>query len=150
MTDELQNDPKPAALETDLDKVFGTDKALEEQGAWIEFLPGVRFKIARNTTARFKQRIHAAYRPYQVLMNSGEGLPAAVEPKVNSEVIADTLLMAWEGVTFRGEAVPFERTRVIALLMELPDLRNWIWQQADSAANYRRKMLEQEGKDSST
>lgn len=124
-----------------LSKFFATDKKTEVGGVRIEILPGTAFVIARASSQnqKYQKALRDAYRPYEILLRGGE-LPPEKDAELNTQVIVESLLLGWEGVQYPdGVDLDFTRENAVTLLMALPDLREWVWKQANDPANYRIK-----------
>lgn len=124
-----------------------TDRSLERGGKEVEYYPGVYFTIARANTPAYTKLLRETYGPYELLLRNGDMDPE-IDAKLNAKVISRVILMGWRGVVYEGEELPFTTENAQRLLLELPDLRDWIWQQANQASNFRTARMAEAGKGS--
>jgi len=131
----------------DLKAMLSTHQETERNGRVMEFAPGVSFTIARANTPEYQKELRAAYQPYEMLLRGSE-LDPKIDAKLNAQVIAKTILKGWSGVVFDGKELEFNYQNAVQILLDLPDLREWIWQQANNPVNYRKSRIDAAGKDS--
>lgn len=127
---------------------FGTDKDLEQAGIILDFGDGVEFKIARagGSNVRFDKAVAAKMRKYE-LQRKHDLLEPEQMRTVFSEVLAETVVLGWKGVTDReGNELPFNRENCIKVFRDLPDLMDDVLEQSRKAALFKQTLLEDEAK----
>lgn len=128
--------------------MFGTDKALEERGVWLELDGEVSFLIARigHTGCAYNRLIRAKFKPHRRRIEN-DTLDDEVVRKIQAEVFAKTALLDWKGVTDKdGNKLPFSKEKAEELLLELPELADILFNFARDYVNYRQEEMEDEAK----
>lgn len=104
---------------------FGTDADAEAgQGIKISYGANTSFTIHRagGANKRFQRRFEAKMKPYtrQIQQNT---MDEDVAKQIFAEIYAETVVVAWEGVTDRdGNPLPFTYDNAVKLFLDLPDL----------------------------
>ena len=116
-------------------KDFKTDKNKEKDGVWEDLGDGCSVLVARyGNPAMIK-----AYRKYpRVLrqrLESGQ-VDDDKSATVLSKVIADTVLLDWNGLKEDGKEVVYSKEECVRVLTEYPDVRDMIFEMANEAARY--------------
>lgn len=130
---------KLSALRTDLNK--------ENKGVWVDWVAGVRFKIARMNNDAFDAFIIERQKAsIGRLRKKKQGTDEEKEAMMY-EAIARTVLLDWEGVEDEatGEPLKYTPERGIAALSdpEQKDMFRFIVRSAGDSDNYRQEFLEQ-------
>lgn len=127
---------------------FATDKALEQKGITLDFGDGLEFQIARagGSNVKFEKAVQSKMRKYD-LQRKHDLLEPEQMRTVFSEVLAETVVLGWKGVTDRaGNELPFNRENCIQLFRDLPDLMDDVLEQSRKAALFKQSILEDEAK----
>jgi hypothetical protein len=109
----------------DLKKAFGTNKALENEGAWVELGDGASVKVARLGNKLNADLIKKLIKPHKVALRN-DRLPDDVMEKITIEAMATTLLLDWKGIEDDGKPVPYTKENAVRLLTEYKDFRDQI------------------------
>lgn len=109
---------------------FKTDKTLEEQGTWIDLSPTSKIKLARIGCKNFQQEVKKRQKPYRAMVRAGT-LPDHVQTQILVGVLAETIILGWEGFTEGGEPVPYTKDNAVRVLTESRDFRDFIVTLAD-------------------
>jgi len=138
----MATDKKSKKLKTNLHTIFGTDKNLEEAGAWVEVngFYGLKIKVRR-------LRSEAAVKAYEriILEMFGEGKlrkPSDINATQSQEIIkrqlAEAVLVDWTGLrdAETGEDIPYSIETALEL-MEIGDFREFVFQAANDRDTYR-------------
>jgi hypothetical protein len=116
---------------------FKTLPSLEDEGVWLEVGEGFKVKVCRLGCKRHAE----LYRR----LTSPPGIRAAIESntyppeehaRMQVQLIAETILVGWEGLTENGVEVPYSVENAKRML-EVKDFRFLIHQLADQQANFR-------------
>lgn len=122
-----------------LSKEFGTDTQLEQEGVWVDYSPGVRFKIARTENPRYRRRLKQLSEPlrHQLRVRT---LSAEQAEDIVTRVVAETVLLDWEGIEHEetGEPLPYTTDEGYKALTNLRDLRAWVFETAENMALFRK------------
>lgn len=125
---------------------FGTDKKLEQEGVTLDYGDGLEVRIARagGSNTKFEKAVQLKMRKFG-LQAKHDLLDADQMREVMREVLAETVVLGWSGVTDReGNALPFNRENCIKLFKDLPDLFEDVLEQSRKAALFKTVVLEAE------
>lgn len=125
---------------------FGTDKKLEQEGITLDYGDGLELRIARagGSNIKFEKAVQAKMRKFG-LQAKHDLLDPDQMREVMREVLAETVVLGWTGVTNRdGAALPFNRENCIQLFKDLPDLFEDVLEQSRKAALFKTTVLEAE------
>ena len=109
----------------DLFKTFKTDKAKEQDGAWFPLDEHSKLLIARLNNPRYQAAIQKKANRYKVAAKV-KAIPEDVWEDLMNEVIAETILLDWTGITDKGEPLSYSVDNAKRMLSEYPDFRNTI------------------------
>jgi len=123
----------------------------EADGFILEVQDGdtsVEFKLARagSQNKKYVTRLQALMKPYKYQIDRGT-MKEDVAEAIMAQVIAETIILGWNGVTDRdGEEMEYTPELAKQLLLDLPALRNLIMEESQNVANFlREKREEREG-----
>lgn len=130
------------ALKTNIHAIFGTNAALEEDGAWVEVngLYGLKIKVRR-------LKSNAAQKAYEAIVAEefGEGklrtvkdITAEQSLKIQKRQLAEAVLLDWKNLrdSETGDEIPYSKE--IALeLMEIGDFREFVFQAANERDTFK-------------
>jgi len=125
----------------DIKKTFATDKEAEKGGVWFEIGEGGHVKIARLNNPIYRANFRKKIEPYRQAVEMGTMDDDSAD-KILIQVLAETIVVDWKGLTDEGENVPFTRDKAIELMTEYPDFRNFIVRNAENMNNFRLSMME--------
>jgi hypothetical protein len=127
---------------------FGTNKDAEQGGIILDYGDGLTIKIARagGSNIKFEKAAQAKMRKF--------GLQAKhdlLEPEqmrtIFREVLAETVVLGWTGVTDRdGNELPCTKDNIIKVFTDLPDLFDDVLEQSRKASLFKETILESEAK----
>jgi len=128
--------------------LFGTDLDLEKDGFALEY-GDVTFVIARagGANQKYQRCVERKMRPYRSAINSGTMVEDTAR-KLMAEAYAETIVLAWDGVTDRDNNVlDFTVENVTKVLLDLPDLFNELITESSRIANFVAAAAEADSKD---
>jgi hypothetical protein len=131
--------------------LFETNEDRELDGFDLIIYDGdveIKFVLARagGSNRKFANRLQALTRPYQRSMENGT-MPEDKAAALMAQAIAETIILDWENVADRnGDMMEYSPARAKQLLIDLPDLRQIIMEEASKASNFIAKEVE-EGQD---
>ncbi len=106
-------------------ETFSTDLAAETDGVWIPFGEGTRVKVRRFQSKPVQMVQQRLQKPYAGLVRGGQSLPDDIAEKITIRLIAEAVIVDWEGVTDReGNILPNTTEAKVQVLTDLPDFRN--------------------------
>ena len=130
----------------DLKKTFGTDKNLEQEGAWIDLGDGARIKVARLTNKAFRDFVERRKRNQRHALESGGDAAEAIANAILIEGMARFILLGWETVAIDGVNQEYCTANADKILNEFPDFKNQILAIAADRANFRAEEVAEAGK----
>lgn len=131
MTDEA---PKAESLYD----MFGSDESTSENGKWFKFGKTIEFKIRRFKSKKSRKVRDALEAPYKRATKFGSQLPDDVQNEITIQHIADGIIADWKGVVDKqGNPVKYSAAAAVALLTDLPDLRDSIAELSLNLDNFR-------------
>jgi len=132
----------------DLAKTFKTDTAKEQEGTWVPLDDGTaKLKIARMNNPRYREAQQRKLQRYKMAARS-KVVPDDVWEGILNELIAETILVDWEGITNDGKPYPYSVENAKQSLTELKDFREMVLGFADDMANFKASLDEATEKNS--
>ena len=123
------------------------DKKACSDGVWVNWIQGVKLKIARFYNPKHVALSKELSRPYRDAMNNGGEIPREKIEEMATECLAKTILLDWKGMEDDdGIEVPFSQDKALELLTMIPDMADFVSAMANSANNFRQSALENASK----
>lgn len=107
----------------DLFKTFKTDEAKEQEGVWVPLDETTRLRIARMKNARYKAALQRKLEGQKFQVRA-QAMTDEAYQKILNEVVAETILVDWEGITEQGVPLPYSVENAMHLLTVYPDFRD--------------------------
>lgn len=131
----------------DIFSTFATDEKLEVEGHWFNLSKTAKVRVARSGNPQYIKLLRKKLDENRVDLDSQGDEANEVAEKVMIDVMADTILLGWEGLEFRGK--PMEYSRLNArLLLQVKDFRKKISGFSESFEAFKIKAQEELGNDS--
>jgi hypothetical protein len=114
-------------------KSYKTDEAMKKEGVWVPW-DGSEFLIRSTDSAGYRRAVSAAAKKRN---------PAKVRKDIETqtelgiEAVALGILLDWRGVTDGGEPVECTKEAKLAVLKQVPDLRDFLTTEASDMANFQ-------------
>lgn len=132
---------------------FKTDTALEDEGVWttIDAATDAEIRIARIGNRRYRETMARRLKPYRRALRAGT-LDESVTERITAEVLAETVLLDWRGLTVGDEPLPYSRDKARDLLLDpaFRDFRDLVVELAGELDLYRERDLEDAEKNFAT
>lgn len=129
----------------DIIATFTTDDKLETEGKWFPLSKTAKVLVARSGNDKYLSALRQKMKEAQIDMSAGEEAEKLAED-VLIDVMAETLLLGWEGLTQDGKAVPYSREQARTYL-RIKDFRRKIGGFSDNFEAFRVKAEAEQGKD---
>lgn len=129
----------------DLRKVFGTNKAAEQSGTWVDIGGGAKVLIARAGNKHYREVMKRLLRPHRAALRS-DNMPDETLENMVIEATAQTILLGWEGVEDEGAALPYSVDNAKAMLAKYADFRDLVAGYAAEASTFKTQQDEAEVK----
>ena len=135
-----------------LRKMFETDTAVEREGIWLEYAPGVEIRIARagGSNQYFAKTMERIAKPHRRAIQTGV-IDKQILDDLFVKAYSQAIIVDWKGITkdlithddADAETVlDFNRDNVEAVLRAQPNLFTDIQKAADDIALYRAEIME--------
>lgn len=114
---------------------YAVDDRLENEGTWME-LGDAKFLIARTGNKKYVRKLSKAVDRHTKLLSRKDDVADKLSDEIMVSVIAETILLGWEGVSFKGEKMPYTLENAKTLLA-IKDFRRQIIELADDFDAYK-------------
>jgi hypothetical protein len=128
----------------DVYTTYATDETAEVEGRWFPLSKTAKVLVARSGNSRYNAAFRKKLNDHE--MDLGTGTPEAdkLAEEILVEVMADTILLGWEGLKFQGQDVAYSKEQARTML-RVKDFRKRVTVIADSLENFRIKAEEAQG-----
>lgn len=92
----------------DIFSSFATDEVLESAGKWRPLSKTAKILVARSGNPKYVALLRAKMAEAQLDLSSGEEADQLAEG-ILIDVMAETILLNWEGLTYQGKEAPYSR-----------------------------------------
>lgn len=119
-------------------EAYQTDKDLESiEGIWLEFPGNRRFHVLRagGSNTRFVSAYQAALRPYRKQLQKRTMDPGLLD-RLTLDVYARHVIKGWEGITSKGQEIPYTVQACIAFFSVVPEMFDEVMEQASDSSNF--------------
>lgn len=116
-------------------ELFDFDAELAETGVWFTFAGG-RLRIARRDNPRYREALREFAKGKERLIRLGS-LPASEMHEMCMRALARGVLLDWEGLTRKGEPLPYSEDNAVMLLTDLSGFSEKVESWADDAEAFR-------------
>lgn len=120
---------------------FKADPVLEDEGVWTSVDAGTEasIKIARIGNRRYREAMTRRLKPYRRALRNG-----TLDEKVTAEVLAETILLDWKGLTQDGVPLTYSPDAAKDLLCDnrFKDFRDLVVELAGDLELYRQQDIE--------
>jgi len=125
-------------MQTNLDKLFKTDKALQDGGVIFAIDDKTSFQVRHFAAGnpRVKAAMAAHYKPYARQIELGT-LEQEKSDEITVKLFIETCLVSWQGVEIDGQTVECNKENAAILFKRLPMLFDALWKHANDYQNYR-------------
>lgn len=126
----------------DLKSHYGTDPELEVGGVWEDISEGARLLIARVGNEAYQKRYRRVPRGIRNQISSGV-LDDKVTEDVMCRLLADTILLDWEGISDDGKEIKHSKDKAYEMLRSYRDFRDLVWDVANDQSRFRDEDIEE-------
>ena len=129
-------------------KMFQTDRNLEEEGVIVDFGQGVKVKVARMQSERSRAVRRRLEKPYRKRFQQND-VPDDVMENILICQMAEGIILGWEGVTDE-EGHPLECTEgnIKKVLTKFPDFKDAVAQASMTRETFMQEEAEEDLKNS--
>lgn len=119
----------------DIIATFATDEKLEAEGKWFPLSKTAKVLVARSGNDNYLAALRKKMKEVQLDLSAGEEAEKLAD-EVLIDVMAETLLLGWKGITEGGREVPYSRDQARTYL-RIKDFRKKIAALADNFEAFR-------------
>lgn len=123
---------------------FATDESLEENGAWRDIGDGAKLLVARAGNRKFGKALAREVNKHQATLNLGDDAADAKSDEIMASVTAEAILLGWEGVSFKGEELPYSFDNAKKLL-GIKEFRKLVTRLSEELEAYKVKEVAEAG-----
>lgn len=124
---------------------FATDETLEENGTWFPIGGGARVLVARSGNRKYAKLLTKEVERNKKALDLNDDAADKLSEEIMIGVIAETILLGWEDLSFKGEVLEYNVANAKKLLA-VKDFRKAIAQFADDVSAFKFKETEEQGK----
>ena len=117
-------------------ELFDFDAELAEAGVWFPFAGGSKLRIARRDNPRYREALRALAKGKERLIQL-KSISEGDLHEICMRGLARGVLLDWEGLTRKGEPLPYSEDNAAMLLIDLPGFREQVESCADNAVAFR-------------
>lgn len=128
----------------DIFKAFATDEQKEAGGTWVSIGSGARLLVARTGNRKYAKMLLAEGERNKEVLDLDDDHADQVSNDLMAKVIANTILLGWEGVWYKGLELPYS-TANAEMLLKLKDFRRLVMKHAEDINNFRAQEEAAEG-----
>ncbi len=118
---------------------FATDENLEKNGAVVKLGKDSSLLIARAGNRAYAKAITKAVEASRADLDGDDEAAADLSDKIMIDVMAETILLGWDNVSFKGADLGAYTQEKAKTLLEVKDFRKLVAQHADNMENYKVK-----------
>lgn len=127
----------------DILATYVTDEKLETEGTWFPLSKTAKLLIARSGNPNYVKVLRAKMKEAQLDLSTGDEADQLAE-MVIIDVLAETVLLGWKGITHKGVDVPFSRETARTYL-KVPEFRRKVVALSENFESYRAKDEAEQG-----
>ena len=127
----------------DIFAAFATDEKLEAEGKWFPLSKDAKVLVARSGNQRYVTALRDKAKEAQLDLASGEEADQLAE-EILIDVMAETVLLGWKGITDKGAEVPYSVAQAKAYL-KIKDFRRKVQGFSENFEAFRLKAEVEQG-----
>lgn len=125
----------------DVFKMFATDRDKEEGGTEVKIGPDTYITVARSNNRKFAKQLSKRVEENREILDSGTEEADQLSDEIMREVLADTILLGWRNLDYKGKPIKYTRENAIELL-KMPDFMDFVMKHAKQVDHFRVKIEE--------
>lgn len=86
---------------------YATDPDREVEGEWFDLDEGARVLVARSGNRRYAKLLSKLYERHRKVLELGTDESEGRSEEIMIDVMAETILLGWEGITYRGKELTY-------------------------------------------
>lgn len=122
----------------DIFQEFATDELAEVEGAWFPLDKTSRVKVARANNTAYLKVLRQRLDNTTVDLDGTTKADEAAAQELFISIMAETILLGWEGLSFKGTDLPYSAANAVTLL-NVKDFRKKVSGFSESFDAFRAK-----------
>lgn len=131
-------------MSLDIFAEFATDENLELNGTWVPMGKGCRLLIARSMNRNYLKEVKRLVDLNQQILDLGNDASEAKDQEIRIEVMSKTILLGWEGLSFKGQDLPYT-TDNARMVLGVKDFRERVAALSQNMEAYKVKLEKAQG-----
>lgn len=127
----------------DIFESFATDEKLEVEGSWFPLTTKSSVLVGREGNTRYSARLRDAFSKNQIDLDAGGKDADNLADMLVVEVMADTILLGWKGLSYKGKAVEYS-PEMARTMLRIKDFRKKVVEFSRTFAAYQAKAEEEQ------
>ena len=120
----------------DLFSQFATDENLENNGAWQDIGGDSKLLVARAGNRKYAKLLTKLVEKNKRVLDGNDDAADAKSDEIMVQVIAETLLLGWEGITYKGKELPYSIANA-KLVLGMKEFRKVVAKLAEDQDAYK-------------
>jgi hypothetical protein len=120
----------------DVFRKFATDESLEVTGVWRLLGEGAKVLVARSGNRAYANLLTKMVEQHQQALDLKDGSANDLSDQIMIEVMAETVLLGWEHVEFKGKDLEYSEANA-KMLLGVKDFRRHIAKLSEDIEQYR-------------
>lgn len=113
----------------DIFSQYATNETAENEGVWVPH-GDAKFLVARAGNRKYVKQLQSAVEKNQKLLDKKDDAADKLSDKIMIDVMADTILLGWEDVGFKGETLDYTKDNA-KMLLAVKDFRREVAKWSD-------------------
>lgn len=127
----------------DIFSSFATDEALETEGKWFPLSKTASIRVARAGNPKYVELLRSKMKESQIELSSGKEADDIAEA-ILVDVMAESILLDWKGLTYRGNPAPVS-VKQAKVFLALKDFRKKVASLSENFDSFRVKEEVEQG-----
>lgn len=129
----------------DLFSQFASDETLENNGAWQDIGGDSKLLVARAGNRKYAKLLTKLVEKNKRVLDGDDDAADAKSDEIMVQVIAETLLLGWEGITYKGKELPYSIANA-KLVLGMKEFRKVVAKLAEDQDAYKVQEEIEQGK----
>jgi len=121
----------------DINKSFGFDHQLAENGTWHDLPDGGRAKVAKLGNSHYKAEIVRLQKPVLAILRSTKIDNRELIDSITIKAMARAILNDWSNISIDSEEIPYSYENAVLLLTDYPVFLETISELAIDLSNFQ-------------
>lgn len=119
----------------DIFKSFATNTDAEVAGVWKDISADAKIKVARAGNRPYSRSLTKQIEKYRAALDTKDDVADDTSDMIMVDLLAEHILLDWEGISYKGEALPYSKDNA-KMLLRVKDFRKLVSAQSDTLANF--------------